>query len=55
MIEKETKEYKNIQELLNEKYESYVKFKNYLMQQIFAQKLRKICAYIQTFVGVNLF
>ena len=30
-------------ELLEKKYESYVNFKKYLMQQIFAQKLRIIC------------
>lgn len=30
-------------ELLEKKYESYVNFKKYLMQQIFAQKLRIMC------------
>ena len=42
-------------ELLEKKHNYYQNFKKYLMQQIFAHKLRKICAYIQTFVGVNLF
>ena len=30
-------------ELLEKKHESYIDFKKYLIQQIFAQKLRKIC------------
>ena len=41
--------------LLQEKHDSYQNFKKYLMQQIFAQKLRILCENIQTFVGVNLF
>ena len=36
--------------LLEKKYENYINFKKYLMQQIFAQKLRILCD-IQTFVG----
>ena len=41
-------------ELLEIKYQQYQNFKNYLMQQIFAQKLRETCAKEQTFVGVTL-
>ncbi|WP_458452995.1 restriction endonuclease subunit S [Methanobrevibacter sp.] len=41
--------------LLNQKREEYQDFKKYLMQQIFAQKLRKRCVKIQTFVGANSF
>ena len=33
-------------ELLEKKYEDYVNFKKYLMQQIFTQKLRLICFYL---------
>ena len=33
----------NKMELLEKKHKSYLDFKKYLMQQIFAQKLRKIC------------
>ena len=44
-------------ELFENKLDSYVRFKNYLMQQIFAQKLRIVCIYKykQTFVEVILF
>ena len=41
--------------LLENKYGQYCDFKRYLMQQIFAQKLRIKCADYQTFVGSNLF
>ena len=41
--------------LLEKKYKSYVNFKKYLMQQIFTQKLRITCEYIQTFFEANLF
>ena len=42
-------------EFLNSKYEYYQEFKKYLMQHIFAQKLRETCVKEQTFVGANLF
>ena len=42
-------------DLLVNKLNYYKNFKKYLMQQIFAQKLRILCENIQTFVGVNLF
>ncbi|MBE6505380.1 MAG: restriction endonuclease subunit S [Methanobrevibacter millerae] len=41
-------------ELLERKHQLYIEFKNYLMQQIFTQKLRILCD-IQTFVEANLF
>lgn len=39
--------------LLEKKYDYYQDFKKFLMQQIFAQKLRETCVKEQTFVGVN--
>ena len=42
-------------ELLENKLQAFQDFKKYLMQQIFAQKLRIECENIQTFVGANLF